>query len=223
MITNQELNGINAEPNASTNVREQHYPEYQAIIREISKTEMLMALKNLNVSESQGKTESYSDSSEANRHNTFIKTDSSIKNIYSNPDIGGINVHRHFVCSVQGKAVGIMIFIPASPTLSADPADRIGYMLTYPAGQGYGGLLIEHAVNLSASLNHSGILMLNAEPYSKPIYEHFGFIAEGNRNFDITTMRLTPANSNRWISSSNGYRLRRGSYLFNFNWRCNLL
>ncbi|OTA21801.1 N-acetyltransferase [Xenorhabdus beddingii] len=211
MITNRELNDLNSPAN----------------IREVSKAQMLVNLNQIKTNESQCEMGAFQDPSEINRHNTFIKTSTSIQDIYSNEQIGGLQKHRYFVCSVQGKPVGIMIFIPASPASSSEPDDKIGYMLTYPSGQGYGGLLIEYAVNLSVSLNHSGRLILNAEPYSKPIYEHFGFTPTDQSFLGTTTMRLTPANSNKWISTPNGYKLKRsgslGNYLSSFNWRCNIL
>ncbi|MDX7986571.1 GNAT family N-acetyltransferase [Xenorhabdus sp. 12] len=206
---------------ASTNnaFTEKTYANYQAIIKEVSKHDMLSELERLKANEMADAA-----NQDIKRHSAFQQTANSIKNIYGNQGInGGIDTHRYFICTSENKTVGIIIFISSSSNTSGyNTPDRIGYILTHPGRRGYGRLLIEHAVNISMTLNHTGDLILDAEPYATPIYQKIGFsITNSNNDFDAIEMKLIPSESRLWKRTPDGYQFIKHSP--GSLWRCYIL
>ncbi|MDC9596679.1 GNAT family N-acetyltransferase [Xenorhabdus anantnagensis] len=208
-------------------MEEKLYLEYQAKIKEVSQHGMLSALNELQRNESSWYYEPIIGTmSISNRHATFIKTCDSIKKIFNDISVtGGLQNYRHFICScsVTAKAVGIIILSPAKSNLSDNDVDQISFIVTYPNGYGYGGLLIQHVINISLTLGHQGILEVKAERDAEIFYQKLGFVVINDDFFDLKPMKLTPADSNKWHQINGEYQLKRIPRPHNSSWRCHLL
>ncbi|MGJ0625373.1 hypothetical protein ACR72M_14055 [Xenorhabdus bovienii] len=110
----------------------------------------------------------------------------------------------------------------AKPNLSDDNIDQISFILTYPNGYGYGGLLVQHVINISLSLGHQGILEVKAELDAEIFYQKLGFLFIGNF-INLKSMKLIPATSNKWYKINGEYQLNRTPHPRNSNWQCHLL
>ncbi|BET97900.1 GNAT family N-acetyltransferase [Xenorhabdus taiwanensis] len=214
-----------ADYNPAIITAEKLYPEYQAKIKEVSQHDMLSALNEIQKNEYSWLYEPIIGAMFNNRHVTFINTCNSIKKIFNDTNItGGLQNYRHFICScsITNKAVGIIILNLAKPNLFDDSVDQISFILTYPNGYGYGGLLVQHVINLSLSLGHRGILEVKAEPDAEIFYQKLGFLFIGIF-FKLKHMQLDPAISNKWHKINGGYQLKRTPRPRNSNWQCHLL
>ncbi|PHM61613.1 GNAT family N-acetyltransferase [Xenorhabdus ishibashii] len=204
---------------------EKFYPEYQARIKEVNQYGMLSALNEIQRNESSWFYEPIIGAMFSNRHATFISTCNSIKRIFNDTNVtGGLQNYRHFICScsVTNKAVGLIILSLAKPNLSDDNVDQISFILTYPNGYGYGGLLVQHVINISLSLGHQGILEVKAELDAEIFYQKLGFLFIGNF-INLKSMKLIPATSNKWHKINGEYQLKRTPHPRNSNWQCHLL
>ncbi|MCG3461190.1 GNAT family N-acetyltransferase [Xenorhabdus bovienii] len=203
---------------------EEFYLKYQAKIKEVNQHGMLSALNEIqkNASWFYGP---IIGTIISKRQATFINTCNSIKKIFNDTNVtGGLQNYRHFICSclVTNKAVGLIILRLAKPNLPDDNIDQISFILTYPNGYGYGGLLVQHAINLSLSLGHQGILEVKAELDAENFYHKLGFLFIGNF-IHLKSMKLIPATSNQWHKINGEYQLKRTPHPRNSNWQCHLL
>ncbi|MBE8596410.1 GNAT family N-acetyltransferase [Xenorhabdus sp. BG5] len=207
-------------------VAEQFYPEYQAKIKEVSQQDMLFVLNALQENESRWFYRPIMGMF-SNRNATFISTCNSIRNTFNSRYVtSGIQGYRHFICSssVTDKVVGIIIFNPDSPNISDNEVDQISFIVTYPNGYGYGGLLIQHVVNISLGLGHKGILDVRAEPDAEIFYQKLGFEYMNNCNFlGLKQMKLNPGASDKWRKINGKYQIKRTPRPHNTNWQCHLL
>ncbi|WP_186435667.1 hypothetical protein, partial [Xenorhabdus innexi] len=130
---------------------EKVYPAYQARIKEVNQNEMLSALREIQATESSYWHEYIKETLfRTGHHSTFINTCNSIRRTFDSTYVtGGLANYRHFICSVANKTVGIIILMPAKPNSSECNIDQIAFIVTYPNGYGYGGLLVQHVVNIS--------------------------------------------------------------------------
>ncbi|CDH34164.1 GNAT family N-acetyltransferase [Xenorhabdus bovienii] len=205
-------------------MEEKIYPEYQAKIKEADQNAMLFALNKLQQNESRYWYESIREAILGDgHHSTFSKTCGSIRRCFNTAHVtGGLDNYRHFVCSVTGTTVGIIILMLAKPNIPDNDTDQIAFVVTYPNGYGYGGLLIQHVINISLTLGHQGILETRAEQDAEIFYQKLGFVTIGDF-FDLKNMRLTPTNSNKWHQINGKYQLKRIPHPRNSNWQCHLL
>lgn len=58
-------------------------------------------------------------------------------------------------------------------------------------GQGIGGLLWRHAVDLAKSMGATS-LVFDADPHARPFYEHMGAIVEGYTPSEVLAERMLP-------------------------------
>ncbi|CDG18691.1 GNAT family N-acetyltransferase [Xenorhabdus doucetiae] len=204
-------------------MEEKIYPEYQAKIKEVNQNAMLSALGELQLNESRYWYESIKETILGDgHHSTFSKTCGSIRNTF-NPEYvtGGLDNCRHFVCSASGTTVGIIILMLAKPN-EPDDADQIAFIATYPNGYGYGGLLVQHVVNISHALGHQGILDVKAEPDAEIFYPKLGFVTISDF-LGLKRMRLTPTGNSKWHQLNGKYQLKRTPRPRNSNWQCHIL
>ncbi|PHM31122.1 GNAT family N-acetyltransferase [Xenorhabdus innexi] len=182
--------------------KEIYLKKFQTVIKEVSKSEMFIALAHIKVSI----LDWYSDSDLtmkmfAERQNSFVSVYQEMESLYQNPsNENSTKHHRYFICSVQSIPVGIMVFVPAF----GSGADRIGFILTHPATHGCGSLLIEKAVELS----NNEEIWTNAKPHAVRFYQNLGFEMSGFSDFETTSMRLIPSESPVWKFTDNQYRLK---------------
>ncbi|MDC9606249.1 GNAT family N-acetyltransferase [Xenorhabdus griffiniae] len=227
MPNSEEHNAISAASHYPTSlIAEKFYPEYQAKIKEVNKHDMLSELDALQENESRWFYRPIMGVFN-NRHITFISTCNSIRNTFDSRYVtGGIHGYRHFICScsVTGKVVGIIILNPARPNVSDNEVDQIAFIVTYPNGYGYGGLLIQHVVNISLGLGHKGILEVRAEPDAEIFYQKLGFEYMNNSNFlGLKQMKLNPDASDKWRKINGKYQIKRTPRPHSTNWQCHLL
>ncbi|MDC9593374.1 GNAT family N-acetyltransferase [Xenorhabdus sp. IM139775] len=193
------------------------------VIKEVDQNAMLFAISTLQQNESRYWYEPIRETLlGGGHHSTFSKTCGSIRNTFNSEYVtGGLDNYRHFVCSVAGTTVGIIILRLAKSN-EPDDVDQIAYIITYPNGYGYGGLLIQHVVDISCALGHQGILEVKAERDAEIFYQKLGFVTIGNF-FDLKNMRLTPTHSNTWHQINGKYQLKRTPRPSNSNWQCHIL
>ncbi|PHM49738.1 GNAT family N-acetyltransferase [Xenorhabdus miraniensis] len=192
-------------------MEEKYYPEYQAKIKEVNQNDMLSALNEIQRNESSYWYESIRETIfGSGHHNTFISTCGSIRNTFNPAYVtGSLNNYRHFVCSVTNKTVGIIILMLAKPNISDNNIDQMAFLLTYPNGYGYGGLLVQHVVNISFALGHQGILRVYSEQDAEIFYKKLGFVPINSPDFNffnLKYMELNPANSHKWHNANGEYQ-----------------
>ncbi|MDC9614246.1 GNAT family N-acetyltransferase [Xenorhabdus khoisanae] len=229
-MLNREENDatVGAGHNSAIIMAEKFYPKYQAKIKEVNQNDMLSALNEIQRNES---SYSYKPIREiifgGGHHTTFINTCESIKRTFNSAHVtGGLNNYRHFICSVTNRTVGIIILMLAKPNISDNNIDQIAFILTYPNGYGYGGLLVRHVVNISLALGHQGILRVYSELEAEIFYQKLGFVPIHSSNsnfFNLKHMELKPANNNKWHNVNGEYQLTSRPYQSNSDWRCHLL
>ncbi|PHM74365.1 GNAT family N-acetyltransferase [Xenorhabdus kozodoii] len=208
-------------------MEEKLYPTYQAKIKEVNQHDMLSALNEIQTNESSWSYQSTIGAIFNNRHAIFCNIYRSIKGIFDSENvIGGLQVYRHFICSclISGKVVGIIIFNPAKSNIPNNNVDQIAFILTYPNGYGYGGLLVQHVVNISLESDHKGILNVRAEHDAEIFYQKLGFNYIKSNNFlSLKQMSLDPDTSDKWHRINGKYQLKRIPRPRNTNWQCHLL
>ncbi|MBE8596409.1 GNAT family N-acetyltransferase [Xenorhabdus sp. BG5] len=207
MKTRELFHNIFSKIHIRQSPKERYFRLFQAMIKEVSKEEMFIALAQIkgNICDwySTLNTLPHPD---AERYNTFITVSHEIENIYQDPhQINTTKYHRYFICLVQGIPVGMMTFVTGSPSFYNESTDKIGFMLTHPGSHGCGSLLIEKAVELS----NDGEIWVSAKPYAVPFYQNLGFEQYGFPDADTTSMRLIPSESEKWAVAGNHYHLRK--------------
>ncbi|WP_340609443.1 GNAT family N-acetyltransferase [Xenorhabdus bharatensis] len=228
---------FNKEKLETTRMKEVFYPEYQALITEVNLSSMVFALNQIRQAESSW---GYEFAKEAifriGHHRTFTKTYNSMTRVFNSTNVtGGLDNYHHFICSVicsdgqksdgqksdGQKYVGIII-LRFAPRNTTDNAPQIAYILTYPNGYGYGSLLVQHAVNISLDAGYDGKLDVNSEPDAEMFYQKLGF-EKPKPILGLINMQLTPADSDKWRKTDDGFQPSKSRHPLNSNWRCNIL
>lgn len=114
----------------------------------------------------------------------------------------GPNNLRFFIYKLLGKPVGLMVTREAK----AGPLVTIKHLATHPGSENAGGILIEHAVNLSEQAGYNGCLKLTSlNRGSTAAYKALGFVEIE----DLDIMKLVPNESDIWVRVENEWRLRK--------------
>ncbi|WP_340615426.1 GNAT family N-acetyltransferase [Xenorhabdus entomophaga] len=229
MLNREENNAtVGSGHHSAIIMEEKFYSKYQAKIKEVNQNDMLSALNEIQRNESSYLYEPIRETIfGGGHHTTFINTCGSIKRTFNPAYVtGGLNNYRHFICSVANRTVGIIILKLAKPNISDNNIDLIAFILAYPNGYGYGGLLVQHVVNISSALGHQGILKAYVEHDAEIFYQKLGFVPiypSDSTFFNLKHMELNPANNNKWHNVNGEYQLTSHPYQSNSGWRCHIL
>jgi hypothetical protein len=105
-----------------------------------------------------------------------------------------------FAYMLFGTPVGLMV----TSKSKASRLIEVKFLTTHPGSESGGGILIEHAVNLSENAGYQGCLELEAKEASAMAYKALGFVATGGGN-----MKLVPSQSDKWVKVSQVWRLKK--------------
>lgn len=112
---------------------------------------------------------------------------------------GGDDDKEAFAYMLLGAPVGLMV----TSKSNIDRLIQVKFLTTHPGSESGGGILIEHAVNLSEKAGYRGCLKLEANKASIMTYKALGFVETGGGN-----MRLAPVESDKWVQVGQMWRLK---------------
>lgn len=105
---------------------------------------------------------------------------------------------RYFVYMLPGTPVGLMV----TSEKQEQSLIKVKSLATHPGTRGVGGILVEHAVNLSEKAGYQGRLELSA--YAAPEGGAWGFVE--TEDFQV---QLIPRESNKWAEVGQEWRLTK--------------
>jgi hypothetical protein len=113
----------------------------------------------------------------------------------------GEHGHRFFAYMLRGNLVGLMLI----GNREGSSHLYIEWLATHPGSEGGGGILIEHAVNLSEEGGGAGRLELTPmDEASRAVYTALGFI-----KFGKSSMLLCPDRSEKWVKLEGRWHLAK--------------
>jgi predicted Fe-S protein YdhL (DUF1289 family) len=118
--------------------------------------------------------------------------------IWAESKAGENDRQRYFAYMLPGIPAGLMV----TSERRGQSLIKIKSLATHPGTQGAGGILVEHAVNLSEKAGYKGCLELNE--YAAPEGEAWGF--GETEDFQI---QLVPGESSKWVKVGQEWRLTK--------------